>query len=70
MNSGQKLGIENVEVHALSAINEDPNALGFKMLAPDFTLVYTSNTKYSRDLIKEYEGADILILNVPEPGEE
>jgi len=70
MEEGQKLGIENVEVHALSAISSDPNAIGFKILAPDFTLVYTSDTKYSRDLIKEYEKTDILILNVPMPGEE
>jgi ribonuclease BN (tRNA processing enzyme) len=70
MEQGQKLGIEGVEVHALPALSKDPNALGFKILAPDFTLVYSSDTKYSKDLAKEYKGADILILNVPHPGEE
>ncbi|MBD3354773.1 hypothetical protein GF361_02200 [Candidatus Woesearchaeota archaeon] len=70
MEKGQKLGIENVEIHALDADGPDPNTIGFKILAPDFTLVYTSDTKYSREIIKEYEGADILILNVPMPGEE
>ncbi|MEE9525313.1 MAG: MBL fold metallo-hydrolase [Candidatus Woesearchaeota archaeon] len=70
MDKGQRLGIENVEIHALPAIGADPNGIGFKLLAPDFTLVYSSDTKYSKDLIKEYHGADILILNIPEPGEE
>ncbi|MBW2995863.1 MBL fold metallo-hydrolase [Candidatus Woesearchaeota archaeon] len=70
MDEGQRLGIENVEIHALPTITNDPNAIGFKILAPDFTLVYTSDTKYSKDVVKEYQGADILILNVPEPGNE
>ncbi len=70
MDEGQKLGIENVEIHALPAEGLDSNTIGFKILAPDFTLVYTSDTKYSREIVKEYEGADILILNVPMPGEE
>jgi hypothetical protein len=70
LNKGQKLGIEDVEIHALPAANNDPYGTGFKFLAPDFTLVYSSDTSYSKDLINEYKGADILILKVAEPGSE
>jgi ribonuclease BN (tRNA processing enzyme) len=70
LNKGQKLGVEDVEVHALPAFSSDPHALGFKFLAPDFTLVYSSDTKYSKELVSEYKGTDILVLNVPVPGSE
>jgi len=70
LNKGQKLAIEDIEIHALPTIHPDPNAVGFKFLAPEFTLVYSSDTGYSKELVKEYMGADILILNVSEPGSE
>ena len=66
---GQRVGIENVEIKALPAVSKDPNALGFKFLLPDLTLVYSSDTKYTKEIVKEYKGADILILNVPHAGE-
>jgi ribonuclease BN (tRNA processing enzyme) len=70
LNKGQKLGIEDVEVHAVPAINSDPNALGFKIFTNEFVLGYTSNTKYSKDIAKEYKGCDILILSVAAPSGE
>lgn len=70
MDKNQKMAIEDVEIHALPAQSSDPDGMGLKFLAPDFTLVYTSDTGYSKNIIKEYKGADILIINTPSPGEE
>ena len=36
-------------------------------MTADFTLSYSSDAKYSKSLIKEYEGSDIIILNVKNP---
>ncbi len=70
LKPGQKVGVEDIEIHALFAEHNDKHAIGFKFFLPDFVLSYSSDTKYSKELIKAYEGSDILILNVVAPGEE
>ncbi len=64
---GQKIGIGNIEIHALHALHNDPCTIGFKLFTPHFVLSYSSDTKYSKDLIEQYNGSDIIILNVPYP---
>ena len=66
-NPGQRIGIENVEILALKAKHTDQKTMGFKFITPDFSLVYSSDTGYHTELIKEYADADILILNVVSP---
>lgn len=65
----QKVAIELVEIHALSAEHSDLNAIGFKFFCPRFTLSYTGDTKYNKEMVEELKGTDILILNVPFPGD-
>lgn len=67
MEAGKKLGIENVEVHAIPALHSDPNTIGFKFFTPDFVLSYSSDTGYSPKLAEYYAKSDILILNVVLP---
>ena len=64
----QRLGIELVEIKALSAEHTDPTAIGFKFFCPKFTLGYTGDTTLTPQLVEELAGTDILILNVPYPG--
>ena len=64
-NPGQKIGIENIEIHALDTQNDDPKALGFKFFTPDFVLTYTGCTGFSNDVVRQYENSDILIINMP-----
>jgi len=64
----QKVAVELVEIHALSADHTDPYSIGFKLFCPRFTLSYTSDTKYNRQIVDEMHGSDILILNVTYPG--
>ena len=63
-----KVGIELIEIHALSAQHTDPTAIGFKFFCPKFTLSYTGDTALTPELLEELAGTDILILNVPYPG--
>jgi len=67
---GHKIGVEDIEIHGLATKHEDPTAVGFKFLTSDFVLSYTSDTEYSKDIVKQYEHSDILILNVLNPGSE
>lgn len=70
LKSGQRLGIEDTEIHALPANHSDPDTIGLKFITTDFILSYSSDTSYSKALIKAYKDSDILILNVPLPGNE
>lgn len=63
--AGQKVGINDVDIAALKTKNKDPNAIGFKLYTPNFTLSYTSDTKYAASLAEEYKDSDILIINMP-----
>lgn len=63
----QRIGIESVEIQTLKAFHRDPNAMGFKFITPKFTLVYTGDTRYDKELIDEYKKADIIILNLVYP---
>jgi ribonuclease BN (tRNA processing enzyme) len=63
---GKKIGIENVDIYFLET-TDYCDTVGMKMLFPDITLGYSSDTSYSEKVAKQYEGCDILILNVPNP---
>ena len=68
LEKNHKVGIELVEINALSAEHTDETAIGFKFFCPKFTLSYTGDTKLTPQLLEELTGTDILILNVPYPG--
>ncbi len=63
------MGVELIEIHALSAEHNDETAIGFKFFCPRFTLSYSGDTKLTPKLLEELSGTDILILNVPLPGD-
>lgn len=65
LEPGQRVGINEVEILALKTKHSDPSAIGFKFFTPNFTLSYSSDTKYFPELIEEYKNSNILILNVP-----
>ena len=68
MEKNHKVGIELIEIHALAADHTDPTAIGFKFFCPKFTLSYPGDTALTQELIDQLSGTDILILNVPYPG--
>jgi ribonuclease BN (tRNA processing enzyme) len=67
LTPGSKIGIEDFEVIATGTLHADQTGIGLVIQAPDATIGYTSDTQYSNDIAKQYEGCDILILNVPYP---
>ncbi|MBW3004067.1 MBL fold metallo-hydrolase [Candidatus Woesearchaeota archaeon] len=66
----KRVAIENIEIMATPTQHMDQDAIGFKFYTPYFVLTYSGDTKFFSDLIKAYEGSDILILNVTNPGNE
>jgi ribonuclease BN (tRNA processing enzyme) len=67
LEKNHKVGIELIEINALSAEHTDPHAIGFKFFCPRFTLSYTGDTELTEKLLDELAGTDVLILNVPYP---
>ena len=65
---GQKLGIDNLEIHATPTAHKDTNAIGLKFFTPDFVLTYSGDTKFNKESTKFYKNSDILVLNVVNPG--
>jgi len=63
LKSEQKVGINSIELRAIKAFHSDPETFGIKFFTPKFNLVYTSDTKYSPELIEEYKDASIIIFN-------
>lgn len=64
LEDGQRVGINEVEIKALKTLHSE-KAIGFKFFTPLYTLAYSSDTKYSVEIIEEYKNSNILILNVP-----
>ena len=62
INPNERVGINEVEFYAIPARTRDPTGVGLKIVTSEFTLAYTSDTKYSPGLIRNYEDADILII--------
>ena len=67
MEPGLRVGVNNVEIVALPTKHNDPYALGFKFITPKFTLVYSGDTGYDKEVIEHYKDCDVLILNVQNP---
>jgi ribonuclease BN (tRNA processing enzyme) len=70
VGGGQKTAVEDLEVHAVITAHSDPTSVGFRILAPSFTLGYTGDTAFRKEISVSFEGCDILILNMTFPGNE
>lgn len=69
LEQGQRVGINNVEIKATTAKSKDEHAIGFRILTSNFSLGYSSDTGYTKELIGELKDVDLLILNVPKPND-
>ncbi|MFH1408469.1 MAG: MBL fold metallo-hydrolase, partial [Nanoarchaeota archaeon] len=66
MTPGKRIGINDLEIEAISAFHSDPHAVGYRIFAPSFSVCYTGDTEYHENLGR-YCHADVLILNVRFP---
>ncbi len=64
LQAGQKISLGNTDIIALKTKHSDKHCIGFKFITPDFTLSYSSDTKFFKALSEEYKNTNILILNV------
>ncbi|MCK5107178.1 MAG: MBL fold metallo-hydrolase [Nanoarchaeota archaeon] len=67
LEKGQKIGIGDVEIVALDAKHNDKNTIGLRFFGSQFNLVYSSDTKYFRELGEDYKNCDIMIANTVYP---
>jgi phosphoribosyl 1,2-cyclic phosphodiesterase len=68
LEAGQHKKIGELHVTATRTKHGDPKAVGFKFQLDDFTISYTSDTGYIKDLYREYKDSDVLIVSVIRPG--
>ncbi|MGZ7049010.1 MAG: MBL fold metallo-hydrolase [Methanobacterium sp.] len=68
VNDTAKLG--NIKITATKTIHGDPKAVGFNLKLEDFSISYTCDTEYFKDLHEYHQGADILIASVIRPRNE
>ena len=54
----QKVGIEDIEIHATFAKHTDPHTIGFRIVTPKFILGYTSDTVYHKELVEAFQNTD------------
>jgi ribonuclease BN (tRNA processing enzyme) len=69
LEPGQRVGINEIEIWATHTVHSEPAAIGFKFITPQFVLGYTGDTGYSVQLLEDFKGCDIMILNVVHPKE-
>ena len=63
IQAGKKLAIEDCEIACVPVVHDD--SVGFLLQAPDVVIGMTGDTLFSRELLKQYAGVDVLILNTP-----
>lgn len=62
-----RVAVEDFEIKAAKTIHSDESCVGLIIQTPDATIGYSSDTQYNNDIAKQYEGCDMLILNVLYP---
>jgi len=67
MERGNKAKVNDIEISATYAKHGDATAIGFRILTSHFNLGYTGDTGFSKKLIEDFKGVDLLILNVQNP---
>lgn len=63
LHPGEDYRFENIAIRALKTFHSAKEGIGFKIFTGKFTLTYTSDTRFSPELFREYEGTDVLIAN-------
>ncbi|MBN2458329.1 MBL fold metallo-hydrolase [Candidatus Woesearchaeota archaeon] len=69
LDVGKRVGINEVEIRATHAEHTDPHTIGFKFFTPNFTMGYSSDTSYTKEMVEDYREVDLMVLNCLSPGE-
>ncbi|MGA2676211.1 MAG: MBL fold metallo-hydrolase [Methanobacterium sp.] len=68
LEAGESKKTGKLNITATRTKHGDPKAVGFKFQLHDFTLSYTSDTGYFKDLHREHKDTDVLLASVIRPG--
>ena len=63
LSVGERVGINEVNFHALNSKNNDPTSFALRIQTPMYSITYTSDTMYQQNIVSQYENTDILIVN-------
>lgn len=67
LDSGAKIGINDVDIETVPTEGKDMTGLGFKFTCPKFTVGYTGCTSYNERLAESLKGSTVLIINCKNP---
>ncbi|MBI2669406.1 MBL fold metallo-hydrolase [Candidatus Woesearchaeota archaeon] len=68
LEKDHKVGIELVEITSFAVDHTDASAVGFKLFFPKTIVGYSGDASFTPDLVEQLCGSEVLILNVPYPG--
>ncbi len=63
---GSKFGINNINIIATHA-KHTATSVGYKFYAEKFTVSYTGDTAYCKELVEDHKDSDIIIINCKYP---
>ncbi len=70
LKQGERVGINEFDIHAIASRSKDATGFGLKIYTPDFTIGYTSDTKFMPMMLRNLEDVDILIIKTVLPEDE
>ncbi|MCC7573388.1 MAG: MBL fold metallo-hydrolase [Candidatus Methanofastidiosum sp.] len=67
LSPGETIDIKGQRIEALKAKHSDPFGIGFKIHTTSGSISYTSDTEYFDDMLDQYLGSRVMIINVTRP---
>lgn len=66
IKAGTRVGVNEINIQATHS-SHTPTSVGFKFYADKFTVSYTGDTDYSKELVKDHKDAEVIIINCKYP---
>ncbi len=62
LQQGERVGINEFDIHTVPVRSKDATGFGLKIYTPEFSIGYTSDTRFMPSMVKSFEDVDILII--------
>lgn len=62
ITSGDEVNLGDLRIKATKTLHSE-KSVGYKLTTENLSLTYTSDTAYSKELLKDYQNSDVLIIN-------
>jgi len=67
LKHGEKTQIGEVWIEATKTFGHGIGNVGYKIITPEFVLGYTSDTSFFPELVDEFKGCNVMVINVLKP---